>query len=226
MAIGHEFSSSMKLAILLLMTTLFLYWNVDTSFLILRRNVSALFTFRCCLRERCNHFLTLPSMSSVSRTLRRKKQNRTLFMVWWRGGIVVECHSRLQNFEGRWFLSYMLWSAIFNSKHAIKLDIMDNKKTITSSSAMLDLWSRKTRAMKSCDNQDVAERRRFRKVPFLKCSPSTLIRLAGVCKFFQSGERFREGPFSMENFSGSVRISVDGRRNRKNKFIEGASDEL
>ena len=91
---------------------------------------------------------------------------------------------------------------------------------------MLDLWSRKTRAMKSCDNQDVAERRRFRKVPFLKCSPSTLIRLAGVCKFFQSGERFREGPFSMENFSGSVRISVDGRRNRKNKFIEGASDEL
>ena len=91
---------------------------------------------------------------------------------------------------------------------------------------MLDLWSRKTRAMKSCDNQDVAESRRFRKVPFLKCSPSTLIRLAGVCKFFQSGERFREGPFSMENFSGSVRISVDGRRNRKNKFIEGASDEL
>ena len=69
---------------------------------------------------------------------------------------------------------------------------------------------RKTRAMKSCDNQDVAERGRFRKVPFLKCSPSTLIRLAGVCKFFQSGERFREGPFSMENFSGSVRISVDG----------------
>ena len=142
MAIGHEFSSSMEVAILLLMTTLFLYWNVDTSFLILRRNVSALFTFRYCLRERCNHFLTLPSMSSVSRTLRRKKQNRTLSMVWWRGGIVVECHSRLQNFEGRWFLSYMLWSAIFNSKHAIKLDIMDNKKTITSSSAMLDLWSR------------------------------------------------------------------------------------
>ena len=143
MAIGHEFSSSMELAILLLMTALFLYWlDVDTSFLILRRNVSALFTFRCCLRERCNHFLTLPSMSPVSGTLRRKKQNRTLSMVWWRGGIVVECHSRLQNFEGRWFLSYMLWSTIFNSKHAIKLDIMDNKKTITSSSAMLDLWSR------------------------------------------------------------------------------------
>ena len=142
MAIGHEFSSSMKPAILLLMTALFLYGNVATSFLILRRNVSALFTFRCCLRERGNHFLTLPSMSPVSGTLRRKKQNRTLSMVWWRGGIVVECHSRLQNFEGRWFLSYMLWSAIFNSKHTIKLDIMDNKKTITSSSAMLDLWWR------------------------------------------------------------------------------------
>ena len=69
---------------------------------------------------------------------------------------------------------------------------------------------RKTRAMKSCDNHDVAELRRLRKVPFLKCSPSTLLRLAGVCKFFQSGERFREGPFSMVNFSGSVRISVDG----------------
>ena len=101
MAIGHEFSSSMKLAILLLMTALFLYGNVDTSFLILRRNVSALFTFRCCLREKCNHFLTLPSMSSVSRTLWRKKQNRTLSMVYRRGGIVVECHSRPQNFEGR-----------------------------------------------------------------------------------------------------------------------------
>lgn len=149
-------------------------------------------------------------------------------MVWWRGGIVVECHSRLQNFEGRWFLSYMLWSAIFNSKHAIKLDIMDNKKNynpvVRHVGFMIE--DRKTRAMKSCDNHDVAERRRFRKVPFLKCSPSTLIRLAGVCKFFQSRERFREGPFSMENFSGSVRISVDGRRNRKNKFIEGASDQL
>ena len=84
----------------------------------------------------------------------------------------------------------------------------------------------KTRAMKSCDNHDVAERRWFRKVPFLKWSPSTLIRQTGVCKFFRSGERFREGPFSMENFSGSVRISVDGRRNRKDKFIEVASDEL
>ena len=41
MAIGHEYSSYMKLIILLFMTALFLYGNVDTSFLILRRNVSA-----------------------------------------------------------------------------------------------------------------------------------------------------------------------------------------
>ena len=40
-AIGHEFSSSMKLAVLQLMTALFLYGNVNTSFLILQRNVSA-----------------------------------------------------------------------------------------------------------------------------------------------------------------------------------------
>ena len=51
----------------------------------------------------------------------------------------------------------------FNSKHAIKLDIMDNKKAVISSSAMLDLSSWKTRAMKSHDNHDVAERRRFRR---------------------------------------------------------------
>ena len=105
---------------------------------------------------------------------------------------------------------------------------MDNKKNynLVVRHVGFMIEDRKTRAMKSCDNHGVAERRRFRKVPFLKCSPSALIRLAVVGKFFQSGERFREGPFSMENFSGSVRVSVDGRRNRKDKFIEGASDEL
>ena len=41
MAIGHEYSSSMRIAILLLMSASFLYGNVDTSFLILRRNDSA-----------------------------------------------------------------------------------------------------------------------------------------------------------------------------------------
>ena len=40
-AIGQEFSSYMKLAVLQLMTALFLYGNVNTSFLILQRNVSA-----------------------------------------------------------------------------------------------------------------------------------------------------------------------------------------
>ena len=56
--------------------------------------------------------------------------------------------------------------------------------------------------MKSHGNHDVAGRRQFRKVPFLQCSPSTLIRLAGVFNFFHSGDCFRKVPFSMENLSG------------------------
>ncbi|XP_022779838.1 uncharacterized protein LOC111321268 [Stylophora pistillata] len=41
MAAGHQSLSSMELAILLLMTTLFLHGNVNTSSLILRRDASA-----------------------------------------------------------------------------------------------------------------------------------------------------------------------------------------
>ena len=62
--------------------------------------------------------------------------------------------------------------------------------------------------MKSHDNHDVAERSRFRKVPFSKSSPSTLIRLAGVFKFSHSGDRFRK-----------VLFSADGGRIRKIKFL-------
>ena len=41
MAAGHDLLSSMELAILLLMTTLFLHGNVNTSSFILRRDISA-----------------------------------------------------------------------------------------------------------------------------------------------------------------------------------------
>ena len=51
----------------------------------------------------------------------------------------------------------------------------------------------------------------FRKTPFLKCFPSTRKRKPGVFKFFRFEERFRKAP-------NSLRISVDGTSNRRNKL--------
>ena len=131
--------------------------------------VTLLFT-----RRRLLFFLIYLACQTVRRTLRKKKPKLNTFH-----GLM---HDEVE----------LLFNVTVDYKTAIKLDIMDTKKTIISSSAMLDLWSRKTRAMKSHDNHDVAERRRFRKVPFSKCSPSTIIRLArGVFKFFHCGDRFR-----------------------------------
>ena len=57
---------------------------------------------------------------------------------------------------------------------------------------------------------EIKVKSRFRNVPFSKCSPSTVKRLAGVFKFFHSGDLFRKVPFSVGNLSGFMRISVDG----------------
>ena len=105
-----------------------------------------------------------------------------------------------------WNCCWMSQSATYllKSKYASQLDIIDNKKDYNL--VVHRLWSRKTRAMKLHDNHAVAERRRFRKVPFLQCSSFTLMRLAGVFKSFHSGDRFRKVPFSMENLSGFVQI--------------------
>ena len=101
------------------------------------------------------------------------------------------------------------WMSQFNSKHAIKLDIMDNEKAIISSSAMLDLWSWKTRAMKSHDNHDVAERRRFRRRSvFKRFSVHTFLNSSTLETVFD-GEFIR------------IRASVlmwTKARSRKNKF--------
>ena len=54
---------------------------------------------------------------------------------------------------------------------------------------------------------------RFTKVPFLKCSRSTLKRLARVFKFIHAGERFRKVAFLCVFGEQFIRISVDGRPN-------------
>ena len=50
----------------------------------------------------------LPGMSSRKKnTAEEKKQNRVLFMVWWRGG-PLDSSKGLELLLIRWFLSYML----------------------------------------------------------------------------------------------------------------------
>ena len=163
----------------------------------------------CCWRQRLLFFLIYLACQAVRKALRKNKQNRILFIIWWGGGIVVECHSRLQNFEGHWecrlgILSKQVPRYLWQISRAVSIPW----RSCSHVGLMIKKYSGNEITWQSW-------RRRFRKVPFSKCSPSTLIRLAGVFKFFHSGDRFQNVPLSKKNLSGFVRVSVKGRRNQK-----------
>ena len=85
---------------------------------------------------------------------------------------------------------------------------MANPCSVHTTSAIVDLCPRKTRAGKSHDYRDVIGQ----KSPFSKCFLSTRKSKAVVFKFLRFKERFRKVPFSW-------RINVDGRPNWRNKDV-------